>query len=491
MDLDSCSEGLRSSCVDLLHFLSFASPALLLSDLCHSFPDSEFEGYLCIKVNSPNAAMRAHLSVSLWGWGREEEEWLVLAAVLRTDCKGKKFTTGCTREALNEAVVKDERCSPATAPSVTSSLQRPPLLRSDLWISLLNAWDVRRWRVETSLRVFEISHFFFFPGVLVVFGWPAPVCGAELKSEPQSWSQLVYTPVSPSSSGLWENRPPSGNRHTHPHTSTQIPWPEEPGRRRLWRVRVPGANEVLLVPLSGRNFLSLDELLGHSVHLRQQKKLTTGDRLERPRRWGTWEEDQETEAGTTRFGRAAREGSGGAQPALRHGAPASFLPPSRAPILGGMLLFKETLLNYFLLIVTFPSLSSPSCSQKGNKPAESHTAGNGGRAGPSPTGKRTPTLARRRTPRAAPSHSHPPQKQRPDYRGQANSQITVSARAALVHKVLFLYGKRENFQIGVVWLTSVCVAQRQTASARGFPSRLAKATGNGARRGGLIHGLGC
>ena len=112
MDLDSCSEGLRSSCVDLLHFLSFASPgaflmdslnlviwassfgpwALLLSDLCHSFPDSEFEGYLCIKVNSPNAAMRAHLSVSLWGWGREEEEWLVLAAVLRTDCKGKKFT---------------------------------------------------------------------------------------------------------------------------------------------------------------------------------------------------------------------------------------------------------------------------------------------------------------------------------------------------------------------------------------------------------------
>lgn len=154
-------------------------------------------------------------------------------------------------------------------------------------------------------------------------------------------------------------------------------------------------------------------------------------------------------------------------------------------------MFKETLLNYFLLIVTFPSLSSPSCSQKGNKPAESHTAGNGGRAGPSPTGKRTPTLARRRTPRAAPSHSHPPQKQRPDYRGQANSQITVSARAALVHKVLFLYGKRENFQIGVVWLTSVCVAQRQTASARGFPSRLAKATGNGARRGGLIHGLGC
>lgn len=43
---------------------------------------------------------------------------------------------------------------------------------------------------------------------------------------------------------------------------------------------MPGANEVLLVPLSGRNFLSLDELLGHSVHLRQQKKLTTGDRLE-------------------------------------------------------------------------------------------------------------------------------------------------------------------------------------------------------------------
>lgn len=103
---------------------------------------------------------------------------------------------------------------------------------------------------------------------------------------------------------------------------------------------------------------------------------------QRPRRWGTWEEDQETEAGTTRFGRAAREGSRGAQPALRHGAPASFLPPSRAPILGGMLLFKETLLNYFLLIVTFPSLSSPSCSQKGNKPAESQTAGNGGRAGP-------------------------------------------------------------------------------------------------------------
>ena len=55
---------------------------------------------------------------------------------------------------------------------------------------------------------------------------------------------------------------------------------------------------------------------------------------------------------------------------------------SRAPVLGGMLLFKETSLNYFLLIVTFPSLSWRRFSPKGHKPPAPHAAGRCGPPGP-------------------------------------------------------------------------------------------------------------
>lgn len=80
-----------------------------------------------------------------------------------------------------------------------------------------------------------------------------------------------------------------------------------------------------------------------------------------------------------------RSGSSGGQGAPRRTASAPsfyFLLSSWAPVLGGMLLFKETLLNYFLLIVTFPSLSSRRFSPKGNKPPAPHTPGRGGWPGP-------------------------------------------------------------------------------------------------------------
>lgn len=76
-------------------------------------------------------------------------------------------------------------------------------------------------------------------------------------------------------------------------------------------------------------------------------------------------EDGETEAGTQTLVKEL-------------GASSGFLPASWAPVFRGMLLFKETPLNYFLLFVTFPSLSRQRFSPRGNKPTAAHTAWRGG-----------------------------------------------------------------------------------------------------------------
>lgn len=106
---------------------------------------------------------------------------------------------------------------------------------------------------------------------------------------------------------------------------------------------------------------------GHSLEVLSEEPSSWGVGLLRrgcptwalafPRGLGAAKEgDRGPEAGATRppSGGAGR-GLAGAQPALDAGL--LFPPPSWAPVLGGMLLFKETLLNYFLLIVTFPALS--------------------------------------------------------------------------------------------------------------------------------------
>lgn len=82
----------------------------------------------------------------------------------------------------------------------------------------------------------------------------------------------------------------------------------------------------------------------------------------------------------TGWNRTRGQGGGPGSEAL--GAAPSCL---RAPGLGGMLLFKEASLSYFLLIVTFPSLSWRRFSPKGNKPPAPHAPrGPSGEARPEP-----------------------------------------------------------------------------------------------------------
>lgn len=75
-------------------------------------------------------------------------------------------------------------------------------------------------------------------------------------------------------------------------------------------------------------------------------------------------EDGETEAGTQSLVKEL-------------GASSGFLPASWAPVLEECYCL-ETPLNYFLLFVTFPSLSRQRFSPRGNKPTAAHTAWRGG-----------------------------------------------------------------------------------------------------------------
>lgn len=110
---------------------------------------------------------------------------------------------------------------------------------------------------------------------------------------------------------------------------------------------------------------------------------------------------------------------------------------------------EETLLNYFLLFVTFPSLSSRRFSPKGDKPLEPRTAGRCGRPGgetplepgsPGMPGPPPPTLTFRE------SRDQNPQK------WSHLSGYTQCAHRPRPQSPAWIRGERGNIPQGVVWL---------------------------------------
>ena len=108
---------------------------------------------------------------------------------------------------------------------------------------------------------------------------------------------------------------------------------------------------------------------------------------------------------------------------------------------------EEALLNYFLLIVTFPSLSSRRFSPKGNKPLEPRTAGRCGRPGgethlePGSPGKPGPPPP---TPTFRESRDQTPQK------WSQLSGYTPCTHRPRPQSPAWIRGERENIPKGVV-----------------------------------------